>query len=88
MDNKIHLKNPVSGNTFCGIAGHKIYTKKGMELVGLKRLTEVNCLGCLLRAPRYYCLKKLEAADLHDKVEEQLSVVYPKEISHSQQNQE
>jgi hypothetical protein len=50
----IHLKNNKSGSSFCGLDGHKIYMRKDRELVGMKRLSEVNCKKCLVEADQYY----------------------------------
>ncbi|MHC4644296.1 MAG: hypothetical protein ACYTBJ_02250 [Planctomycetota bacterium] len=47
MGETVHLVSP-HGGSYCGLDAHEIYTVKGPELVGMKRLPEVNCAECAI----------------------------------------
>ena len=64
----VHLVSPHRG-AFCGVEGHEIYTRKGIELAGLKRLAEVNCEECLRAGAEHYRKAAREADALADKIE-------------------
>ena len=68
MTNEIHLKNPVSGGTFCGLEGHEVYTRKDRELAGMKRLAEVNCKACLANAMEYFQKQSLKMMRVYDEI--------------------
>ncbi len=68
MANKVHLVKPKTGTTFCGIETHKIYTKKGVELAGMTRLVEVNCIQCLSDAEVFYEGKSDMNSTIADKI--------------------